>query len=129
MWRIVIRGILIGLSTLASFTSVMHMGGSVDACRTAALITLAASQLIHVFECKSETKSVFGINPFNNVKLIFAVLISGGVLAAAVLLPPLQQIFATVPLTTEQLFAALGFSAIIPFVCGIFGGKTAEKSR
>lgn len=129
MWRIVIRGILIGLSTLASFTSVMHMGGSVDACRTAALITLAASQLIHVFECKSETKSVFGINPFNNVKLIFAVLISGGVLAAAVLLSPLQQIFATVPLTTEQLFASIGFSVIIPFVCGIFGGKTVEKSK
>lgn len=129
MWRIVIRGILIGLSTLASFTSVMHMGGSVDACRTAALITLAASQLIHVFECKSETKSVFGINPFNNVKLIFAVLISGGVLAASALLSPFQQVFETVPLTAEQLFAALGFSVIIPFVCGIFGGKTKENYK
>ena len=124
MWRIVIRGILIGLSTLASFTSVMRMNGSVDACRTAALITLAVSQLIHVFECKSERKSIFGINPFNNVKLILAVLVSGGALAAAVLFTPLQQIFATVPLTSEQLFAALGFSVVVPLVCGIFSGKS-----
>ncbi len=126
MWRIVIRGVLIGLSTLASFTSVMRMGGSVEACRTASLITLAVSQLVHVFECKSETKSVFGINIFNNVKLILAVLVSGGILAGAVAFQPLQQIFATVPLTTEQLFASLGFSVVIPFVCGVFGIKAKK---
>ncbi len=123
MWKIVIRGILIGLSTLASFTSVMHMGGSLEACRTAVLITLVASQLIHVFECKSERGSIFSINPFTNVKLILAVIVSAAALVAAVLIPQLQGIFATVPLTNEQLFAALGFSVIIPFVSGIFGGK------
>ena len=127
MWKIVLRGILIGLSTLASFTSVMRMGGSIEACRTAALITLVVSQLIHVFECKSETKSIFGINLFNNIKLILAVLVSAGALAAAVILPQLQGIFTTVPLNSEQLFAALGFSAVIPIISGIFG--TSKKKR
>ncbi|MBO5342986.1 MAG: cation-translocating P-type ATPase [Ruminococcus sp.] len=126
MWKIVIRGILIGLSTLASFTSVMHMGGSLEACRTAALITLVASQLIHVFECKREKGSIFSINPFSNIKLILAVLVSAAALAASVMIPPLQGIFATVPLTAEQLFAALGFSVVIPFVAGIFGGKNKK---
>lgn len=126
MWKIVIRGILIGLSTLASFTSVMHMGGSLEACRTAALITLVASQLIHVFECKSERGSIFSINLFSNIKLILAVLVSAAALVAAVMITPLQGIFATVPLTNEQLFAALGFSVVIPFVSGIFGGKKAK---
>ena len=123
MWKIVIRGILIGLSTLASFTSVMHMGGSLEACRTAALITLVASQLIHVFECKSERGSIFSINPFSNIKLILAVIVSALALVAAVIITPLQAVFETVSLTKEQLFAALGFSVIIPFVSGIFGGK------
>lgn len=121
MWKIVIRGILIGLSTLASFTSVMHMGGSMEACRTAALITLVVSQLVHVFECKSETRSLFGIDLFNNIKLIFAVLISAAALAAAVMIPQLQGVFATVTLTPDELFAALGFSFIIPIISGIFG--------
>ncbi len=127
MWKIVLRGILIGLSTLASFTSVMRMGGSIEACRTAALITLVVSQLIHVFECKSETRSIFGINLFNNVKLILAVLVSAGALAAAVVLPQMQGIFTTVMLNSEQLFAALGFSVVIPIVSGIFG--TSKKKR
>lgn len=123
MWKIVIRGILIGLSTLASFTSVMHMGGSLEACRTAALITLVASQLIHVFECKSERESIFSISLFSNIKLILAVIVSLAALVAAVMLPFMQGIFATVPLTNEQLFAAIGFSVIIPFISGIFSGK------
>lgn len=123
MWKIVIRGILIGLSTLASFTSVMHMGGSLEACRTAALITLVASQLIHVFECKSERETIFSISLFSNIKLILAVIVSLAALVAAVMLPFMQGIFATVPLTNEQLFAAIGFSVIIPFISGIFSGK------
>lgn len=120
MWKIVFRGILIGLSTLASFTAVMHMGGSVEACRTAALITLVVSQLVHVFECKSETRSIFGVNFFNNVKLILAVAVSVAALAAAVAIPQVQKIFETVMPTYQQLLVALGFSILVPFISGIF---------
>jgi Ca2+-transporting ATPase len=116
MWKIVIRGIFIGLSTLASFTTVMRTGGSVEACRTAALITLVVSQLIHVFECRSESRSLFRMNPFGNIKLVGAVLISGAVLAAAVLVPHLQMVFSTVAPDTVQLIIALGFSAAAPLV-------------
>lgn len=121
MSKIIFRGIFIGLSTLASFAVIMRMGGSVEASRTGALITLVMSQLIHVFECKSENRSIFGINLFSNVKLIFAVLVSFAVLALAVLLPPLQSIFETVTLTSNQLLVALGFSIAVPVISGIFG--------
>lgn len=84
MGKIIFRGIFIGLSTLASFAITLNMGGTVEAARTAALITLVMSQLIHVFECKSEKKSIFRINPFSNVKLLLAVAVSVGALAAAV---------------------------------------------
>ena len=120
MTKIIFRGIFIALSTLASFSLVVHFGGSVEAGRTAALITLVVSQLIHVFECKSEEKSIFKINPFSNVKLIIAVIISFAVLAAAVMFPQLQVIFETVTLTSEQLLIALGLSIAVPMLCGIF---------
>lgn len=123
MSKIIFRGIFIGLSTLASFAVIMRMGGSVEASRTGALITLVMSQLIHVFECKSENRSIFGINLFNNVKLILAVLVSFAVLALAVLLPPLQSIFETVTLTSNQLLTALGFSVAVPIISGIFNIK------
>lgn len=120
MTKIVFRGILIGLSTLASFAIILRMGGTLEAGRTAALITLVMSQLIHVFECKSETKSIFRINLFSNVKLILAVLVSFAVLAAAVVVPQLQVIFETVMLNSEQLLIALGLSAAVPIISSIF---------
>jgi Ca2+-transporting ATPase len=123
MWKIVIRGVFIGLSTLASFTTVMRLGGSLEACRTAALITLVVSQLIHVFECRSERRSLFRMNPFGNMKLVFAVVISAAVLAAAVILPQLQMVFSTVDLSTPQLLTALGFSAAVPVISSIFSKK------
>lgn len=125
MAKIIFRGIFIGLSTLAAFTTVMRMGGSLEASRTAALVTLVMSQLIHVFECKSETRSLFRIDLFSNMKLILAVLVSFGALAAAVTVPQLQVVFETVSLTSQQLLIALGFSAAVPFVSSVF--NSAKK--
>ena len=122
MWKIVFRGVFIGLSTLASFSAVMHMGGSVEAGRTAALITLVTSQLIHVFECRSETRSLFRRDIFSNVKLMAAVIVSAGVLAAAVTLPQLRVIFETVSLTQGQLCVALVSSAAVPLLSAVTVG-------
>lgn len=129
MWKIVIRGILIGLSALASFAAVMQMSGSVDSGRTAALITLVMSQLIHVFECKSEEHSLFGIDLFSNMKLVFSVLISFAVLAAAVAVPQLQTVFGTVDLSSQQMLTALAFSAAVPIISGISGLLFSSPKR
>lgn len=120
MGKIIFRGVFIGLSTLASFAVTMRMGGTLEAGRTAGLITLVMSQLIHVFECKSETKSIFKIKLFSNIKLVLAVLVSFGALALAVAFPPLQAVFETVTLTSHQLLIALGFSMAIPVISAIF---------
>ena len=120
MWKIVLRGVFIGLSTLASFTTVMRLGGSLEACRTAALITLVTSQLIHVFECRSERRSLFRMNPFGNMKLVGAVAISAAVLTAAIIIPQMQVIFSTVAPDAAQLAAALGFSIAVPLLSAVF---------
>lgn len=116
MFRIIFRGILIGICTLASFTIMLRTGGSVDAARTAALLTLVMSQLFHVFECKSEKKNIFTVPYFNNPKLILAVLFSVCVIFAAIYLPFMQTIFGTVPLNGEQLLIALGLAFAAPLL-------------
>lgn len=123
MAKIIFRGVLIGISTLASFTLAIKLGGSIEAGRTSSLITLVMSQLIHVFECKSEEKGLFRINIFSNIKLILAVLVSMTALILAVTVPQLQIIFETVSLTSEQLMGALGLSFLIPFISGFFSSK------
>lgn len=116
MWKIIFRGILIGLCTLGSFTVVNKLFGSVSAARTAALFTLVMSQLCHVFECKSEKKNIFTVPYMNNKKLIGAVLISLAVIFGAMYFPPLQVIFCTVPLTGQQLLISAGFAVFAPIL-------------
>lgn len=126
MGRIFFRGILIGICTLGAFSTVIRTGGTLEAARTAALCTLILSQLVHVFECKSERRTLFSMPYGNNLWLIGAVAVSLAVLAAAVVFPMLRVIFSTVMLTRPQLYIALGFSWLcrcaVPLP-GCSGGK------
>ncbi len=127
--KIVFRGIMIGLITLGCFTTILRMGGGVDAARTCALLTLVMSQLIHVFECKTDNGNIFTVPYFNNMKLIFAVLISCLVIFSAIYIPPLQIVFSTVALTSRQLWVSLAFSFVIPILNCIFNReKKSEQS-
>ena len=120
MTKIIFRGILIGLCTLGSFVAMLRLGHSTEVARTAALFTLVLSQLIHVFECKSEEKTLFTVNFLSNPFLLLAVLLSGIVIAAAIYLPVLQIVFSTVPLTLKQLGISAAFSLAVPVLASFF---------
>ncbi len=124
LWRLMItRGIFIGVSTLLSFATVMVLSQQLECARTAALVTLVLSQLIHVFECKSEWKSIFTLPFLNNLWLIGAVLISLLLLLGVVYIPALQSLFKTVPLTLEQWLPVAGYSLLAPVVSSFFQKK------
>ena len=120
MSKIIFRGILISLCTLASFGLILSMTGSVDTARTSALFTLVMSQLAHVFECKSERKNIFTVPYFSNPSLILAVIVSLAVILAAIYLPFMQVIFSTVALTSQQLLISLGFALAAPLLQCLF---------
>ncbi len=117
---IVFRGCLIGLATLAIFTAVVKQTGDVDTARTCALVTLIMSQLVHVFECKSEKRSIFRINVLDNPALILAAAASIGVTALAVYLPVAQLVFSTVALTSGQFLQSLLYAMVVPLVSAAF---------
>lgn len=118
--RILFRGIFIALSTLGSFTTILRMsGGNLDAARTGALITLICSQLIHVFECKTEDGTLFSVPYFSNGKLILAVAASLLVTAGALYLPQMQAVFMTCALSKPMLLTALGCSFAVPIAAAL----------
>ena len=116
MEKIIIRGFLIGFVTLSSFMVISTMGGDVSICRTCALITLVMSQLVHVFECKSEDKNIFTVEYFSNPQLILAVTFSILVIALCVYYPPLMKVFSTVSPNRNQLLVSLGFAILPSFI-------------
>ncbi len=118
---IVARGIFIGLSTLGVFVSIMYFVENVELARTGAFMTLVMTQLIHVFECKSETKNIFEIPIFNNIPLILAVLCSLVMILGVVYIPVLQTIFETVPLGLNEWLLIMGFTLMGPVLSSLLG--------
>lgn len=114
----IFRGCIIGLCTLGAFITAYKYGGLVPA-RTCAFLTLVAVQLIHVFECKSETKNLLHIKLFNNPMLVLAVLASAALMLAAIYIPQLRGVFGTVALGARELLWVAAYSVIGPIVSGV----------
>ena len=115
MWHIVIRGLLIGICTLASFTVLLTNTHSLGTARTGALITLVLSQLIHVFE----EKTLFTVPYLSNPFLLFSVFISAAALFAGIWLPVLQKVFFTAVPSLGEFLVAVAAAAIVPVGAGI----------
>lgn len=126
---IVIRGILIAFSTLASFMLTFALSKSLVTARTCALVTLVMSQLIHVFECKSETRGLFELKLFSNPYLVYAVLSSILMLLAVIYLPVMMPIFGTKPLHLFDWMIAGGISLLVPIINSIIREVKNKKRR
>lgn len=118
LFKIIFRGLLIGIVSIASFISAYKTGDTQTA-RTSVLITLSFSQLIFVFECKNEKRGILNAKYLSNPKLIFSVLISLAMTLAVVFISQLNPIFGTAVLTIEQFFISLALSFAVPLVMGI----------
>ncbi len=116
--KILFRGCLIGLTSLFVFSQFLA-GGTLAKARTAAFVTLVSCQLFHVFECRSENKPVWKMNPFGNIKLIGAVCISVFVMAVSVWFPPLAAVLETVPLSAGETLFILCCVLVAPVLSGI----------
>ncbi|OOM79918.1 cation-translocating P-type ATPase [Clostridium sp. BL-8] len=118
--KITIRGSLIGLCTLLSFMVGRYYRMNLETCRTIALCTLIMSQLIHVFECRSERHSIFQIKLFTNPYLVAAVSISMILMCSVLYVPFLQEIFHTVALSVKQWLIVIFFSGIIALINSVY---------
>ncbi|WP_430786047.1 calcium-translocating P-type ATPase, SERCA-type [Virgibacillus flavescens] len=111
-FKIVSRGILIGLVTLFAFMmSYQDNPDNLIYAQTMAFTTLVMAQLIHVFDCRSE-RSVFTRNPFGNKYLLLAVLSSVVLLLCVIYFEPLQPVFHTVFLGVRDWIFIVALSAI-----------------
>jgi len=112
--KILGRGILIGLGTLAAFLVGAFMSAPAPGlapfndpevlarARTMALATLVCAQLMHVFDCRSERRTPWEMGLFGNPWLVAAVASSLAALLLAVYWPPMAGVFGTAPLTLQE---------------------------
>ncbi len=129
-WRIVYQGIMIGAITLIAFivglstpnellptVEVTGANGEVrmlsneevkvEIGQTMAFITLALSELVHVFNIRNNKKSIFKTGIFNNGKLILAIAVSAALMFIILLIPELRHLFSIPVLPLENIIEVI----------------------
>lgn len=125
-WRVFYQGVMIGLLTLAAFMIGLATTNSpidgltldeskIEVGQTMAFVTLAFSELVHVFNVRNNKKSVFKTGIVNNMKLIGAVVISAILMLVILLIPGLREIFSIPVLPTENIIE-LVLLALAPLI-------------
>ena len=126
-WKIISRGILIGITTLIAFYIIYRANpDNLAYAQTVAFATLVLTQLILVFDCRSE-KSIFSRNPFGNKYLVGAVLSSLLPMLAVIYYEPFQVIFHTVSISARDWLLIIGMSSIPTFL--LAGSFLARKTK
>ena len=118
-WRVIYQGVMIGLLTLTAFiiglaTTNTPIDGltldesKIEVGQTMAFVTLALSELVHVFNIKDNKKSIFKTKVFNNTKLIWAILASAALMIVILAVPALRTIFSIPVLPTQNILELVG---------------------
>jgi len=118
-WKIMTRGVLIGLSTALVFAISLWIGKGLATAQTMAFATLVVCQLLHVFDCRSEVAGVMEKGLFTNPLLLGAVLSSTGLLLASIYWPFLRDLFGNVSLGRLEWGIVLSASGLPTALIGV----------
>ena len=112
--RVIYQGVMIGLLTLGAFmiglaTTTEAIDGltldesKIEVGQTMAFVTLALSELVHVFNVRNNKQSVFKTGILNNKKLLLAVGASALLMIVILAIPALRTIFSIPVLPTSNI--------------------------
>ncbi|MFH1409196.1 MAG: cation-translocating P-type ATPase [Nanoarchaeota archaeon] len=127
---IVIFGLIMGLGTLFMFMQYKDI--DVSKAQTVAFTTLVLFQMFAVMSSRTLYSSLRHLNPFSNLWLFGAVVISLVIQVAVVHIPALQTIFGTVALAGIDWLKIIGISSLGFFmmeISKVFLGKAKRVSQ
>ncbi|MFC1837605.1 cation-translocating P-type ATPase [Thermodesulfobacteriota bacterium] len=114
--RTLLMGSIMGFGTFIIYYLELGAGVSVESARSVALTTMVFFQFYQAMNCRSETLSVFGMNPLSNPFLFVSIIGAFFAHLAVLYVPALQYVFRTVPLSWDQWLLIVLSSITILFV-------------
>ncbi len=122
IWRILFVSTILVTGTLGHFFILFNQGESIQLCRSAALNTLVAGELLYLFSSRYKTKPSWNLKGLTGSKpaLIASVLLIF-FQALLIYLPLFQHLFGTVPIRSSE------WIRIAVFVTGLFLTVEIEK--
>lgn len=116
---IIIFGLIMGLGTLYLF--MQYKDVDLPKAQTIAFTTLVMFQMFAVMSSRTLHSSLRKLNPFSNLWLLGAVVLSLVIQVIVIYWPPMQVIFGTVPLLGIEWLKIIGISSL-----GFFGMEISK---
>ena len=110
---IFVVGIVRDLLILGLFVYLVRVCDSIDYARTLLFAILGIKSLMSIFSIRSFKYPIWKLNPFSNIRLVGAVIISTFLLLSAIYWAPLQVALSTVPIVDFKGWILIVSVAII----------------
>ena len=108
--RVVISALVIGFVAFFLFQWLLGQGYNVDEARNGTLLLMVLFENIHVFNCRSETRSVFRHNLFLNPILLFGTAAAQLIHIAAMYTPWISDVLHIQPVSLQHWLQLLGLA-------------------
>lgn len=114
--RVIVSALVIGVTAFIVFQYLLSQGYDLDAARNGTLLLMVLFENIHVFNSRSETRSVFNHNPLRNHFLLFGTLAAQLIHIGAMYTPWISDVLRIQPVSIDYWFDMLQVAFIILIV-------------
>jgi len=111
--RVIVAALVVGITAFILFQSLLAQGYSIETARNSTLLLMVLFENIHVFNSRSETRSVFRHNPFRNPLLLFGTLTAQLIHITAMYIPWLSNVLQIQPVSLPQWLELLGLALTV----------------
>ena len=100
--RVIVAALVMGVTAFVLFQTLHNMGMDIDEARNSTLLLMVLFENVHVFNCRSETRSTFRHNLMRNPILLFGTLTAQLIHIGAMYTPWLKDVLAVQPVSPEH---------------------------
>jgi calcium-translocating P-type ATPase len=111
--RVVVSALVIGIVAFVLFQYLLQQGYSLDEARNGTLLLMVLFENIHVFNSRSETRSVFQHNPLRNPILLFGTAAAQLIHIGAMYTPWISDVLRIQPVSFHNWLELLGLALTV----------------
>jgi magnesium-transporting ATPase (P-type) len=117
--RVISSALVIGLVAFFLFKTLLDWGYTVEEARNNTLLLMVLFENVHVFNCRSETLSIFRHSPMRNRVLLFGTLIAQLIHIGAMYTPWINDVLGIQPVSMGHWLELLGLALTVTVVMEI----------
>lgn len=114
--RVIASALVIGIVAFVLFKTLLDWGYTVEQARNSTLLLMVLFENVHVFNCRSETRSIFQHSPMRNRILLFGTLAAQLIHIGAMYTPWISDVLDIQPVSIHHWLELLGLALSVTVV-------------